>query len=278
MQNRIFRSVALERLSSPEQLDLLMQVTSPRAWIALVGVLVLLSVVVFWGFAGSVPITIRGEGILLRGGSGITSITAPADGIVSDIYVGIEDVVESGQVIARIQQTDVAENIPVRTTFSGRILEILAAQDVLVQLGQPMLVIEPSTGEDFEAILYLPASDGKRVQPGQKVQLLPSTVRAEEVGVMQGWVTSVGEFPESKESMSRLLDNQSLIDYFFNTTNNAPIEVRVMLIPSRTTPTGYQWTTPQGPDTELRSGTLTVGTIILSEQAPINLIFSGLAQ
>ncbi|MEY4095680.1 MAG: hypothetical protein RLZZ53_2879, partial [Acidobacteriota bacterium] len=35
---KIFRKVALDRLASPEQLDLLMEVTSPRSWIALVAV------------------------------------------------------------------------------------------------------------------------------------------------------------------------------------------------------------------------------------------------
>ena len=39
----IFRKVALERLSSPEQLDQLMQVTSPKGWLALAGLGALLA-------------------------------------------------------------------------------------------------------------------------------------------------------------------------------------------------------------------------------------------
>ena len=37
-KTNLFREVAVNRLSSPEELDNLLQVTSPRGWIALAGV------------------------------------------------------------------------------------------------------------------------------------------------------------------------------------------------------------------------------------------------
>ncbi|HLM66603.1 MAG TPA: hypothetical protein VK358_03705, partial [Longimicrobium sp.] len=65
-KKEIFRSVALERLSSPEQLDQLMQVTTPRGWLLLVGVGALLATALVWGLLGSVPERIAGQGILIR--------------------------------------------------------------------------------------------------------------------------------------------------------------------------------------------------------------------
>src|SRR5689334_557222 len=114
MQNRLFRRSALERLPSPEKLDLLMQVTAPRAWIALRGMTVLIATIVVWGFTGSVTITVSGGGILLRGGAGITGITAPNAGLLNDIYVASGEEIESGQVIARVQQENTGETVPVR--------------------------------------------------------------------------------------------------------------------------------------------------------------------
>lgn len=275
MQNRLFRRSALERLSSPERLDLLMQVTSPRAWIILLGIGILLGALVIWGFTGSIPITVSGEGILLRGGAGITSVTAPIAGLLSDIYVNVKEEVESGQVIARLQREDTGETVPVRSTFTGRIIEIVVSKDAFLRTGQQMMTIEPiSQDNDLEAIIYLTATEGKKVAPGMQVQILPGTVRAEEVGVMLGWVTAVGEFPESRDSMNRVLENDELTDFFFDTTDNAPIEIRVQLVPARNI-TGYKWTTPNGPNTEIRSGTLASATIILRQQSPVNLIFSG---
>ena len=42
MDKTIFREAALERLSSPEELDRLMQITTPRGWLALIATGILL--------------------------------------------------------------------------------------------------------------------------------------------------------------------------------------------------------------------------------------------
>ncbi len=274
-QQRLFRRTALERLSSPEQLDLLMQVTSPRAWVTLLGLVLILSALAVWGFVGSIPTVVTGEAILLTGGASITSVAAPVTGLLTDIYVNVKDPVVLNQVIARIRQND-GISLPIVSPVSGRVIEILASSGDFLSQGETLLSIEPSGNDtDLQAIIYLSATDGKKVAPGMQVQIVPATVRAEEVGVMLAWIVSVDEFPESTRSMNQILQNQDLTDYFFNATEGAPIEVRADLIPARNTPTGYKWTTPLGPDTEIRSATLAQATIIIREQAPINLILGG---
>ncbi|NJR12959.1 hypothetical protein HC776_03700 [bacterium] len=194
MQNQLFRRSALERLSSPEQLDSLMQVTTPRAWIAVLGLLVILVVFGVWGFTGSIQIVTSGRGLLLKGGQGNDTINAPASGLLNDLYVDVNDIVGAGEIIARIEN-DAGEIVPVRTLTGGRILETLVSSNEKIEDGQTMVIIEP-TGEDveLEAIFYLPTSEGKKVRPGMSVQVQPDTVSVEESGVMRGWVTSVGEF------------------------------------------------------------------------------------
>jgi HlyD family secretion protein len=57
-KSTIFRKESLERLSSPEQLDQLMQVVNPRSWLPLatIGSLVVLGLI--WSLIGRIPITI----------------------------------------------------------------------------------------------------------------------------------------------------------------------------------------------------------------------------
>lgn len=109
-KKEIFRSVALERLSSPEQLDQLMQVTTPRGWMLLVGVGALLATALGWGVLGSVPERIAGQGILIRSG-GVLEVEASGDGRVTDVAVRVGDVVSEGQVVARIQRQDLVLRI-----------------------------------------------------------------------------------------------------------------------------------------------------------------------
>ncbi|HYG62449.1 MAG TPA: biotin/lipoyl-containing protein, partial [Thermoanaerobaculia bacterium] len=98
----IFRKVALERLSSPEQLDQLMQVTNPRGWLALAALGALLLTAVFWGVFGSIPTEAAGEGILLRRG-GVSNLVAPESGQVQEILVAVGDEIQKGQVVARLR-------------------------------------------------------------------------------------------------------------------------------------------------------------------------------
>ena len=99
----IFRKKALERLSSPEQLDQLIQVTNPQGWLALSALVVLLLGALTWGVFGSVPTSAAGEGILLRSG-GVSDLVSIGSGQVEDILVAVGDVVEKGQTVARVRQ------------------------------------------------------------------------------------------------------------------------------------------------------------------------------
>ena len=66
VQNKLFRKVALDRLSSPEQLDQLMKITSPRAWLALIAIAILLAAGGLWAVFGRIPEEASGNGVLIN--------------------------------------------------------------------------------------------------------------------------------------------------------------------------------------------------------------------
>jgi regulator of replication initiation timing len=109
-KKKIFREVSLERLSSPEQLDQSIQIVSPKGWLTIIGIGVLLLAVLLWGFFGSIPINIFGHGIIMYG-EGIFSIISRGEGIVEEIFVNIGDNVNKGQTIAKITQTGLMDTI-----------------------------------------------------------------------------------------------------------------------------------------------------------------------
>ena len=67
MQEKLFRKVALDRLSSPDQLDQLMKITNPRGWLALFALIALTATALAWLFLGYVPVKGDGHGVLSRG-------------------------------------------------------------------------------------------------------------------------------------------------------------------------------------------------------------------
>ncbi|QHW32310.1 NHLP bacteriocin system secretion protein [Paenibacillus rhizovicinus] len=103
MKTDVFRKVSVERLSSPEQLDTLMKVTSPRGWLALAALGVLLAAAIVWGFAGTMSTKITSQGVLIRPG-GLQTIFVDSGGTLTDIRVVENDYVHKGDVVARVEQ------------------------------------------------------------------------------------------------------------------------------------------------------------------------------
>jgi len=99
----IFRKVALERLSSPEQLDQLLQVTDAKGWLALAALAALLVAALGWGIFGTVPTEASGTSILIRSG-GVSDVVSTGSGQVAEVLVGVGDTVAKGTVVARIRQ------------------------------------------------------------------------------------------------------------------------------------------------------------------------------
>jgi HlyD family secretion protein len=408
----IFRKVALERLSSPEQLDQLVQVTDPRGWLALTGLVALLLAAISWGIWGSIPTEAQGEGILLRQG-GVSALVSAANGQVEEILVSVGDSIEKGQPVAKIRQeillrqiqdnrsklaalrseyadagrfageqkrlrardlaqqranlersiegtkealvllqervdaeksllddglitkqaflttqqtlstkrdelasqrlelnglqlkgleadqqldqqlevrqaairdldlatreldAQLGENVNVRSPYSGRVLEIVADRGAVVSPGSPLLSVEVLS-EDLMAVLFVPASAGKKVQKGMAVRVAPSSVKREEFGALLGRVIWVAEFPSSSRGMTRLLGNEALVTKLME--QGPPIQVNVALTRDAATPTGYRWSSSRGPNLKISSGTLASGDIVVKKDRPIRLVIPTLRE
>ena len=99
----MFRKAALDKLASPEQLDVLMEVTSPRNWALVYGMGGLILLVIAWSIFGTIPTKVAGQGILIRGDA-VLAVTSLATGQITAMKVAAGDRIEVGQIIAEIGQ------------------------------------------------------------------------------------------------------------------------------------------------------------------------------
>ena len=109
-QEQLFRKAALERLSTPERLDQLMHVTTPKGWMALIALSALIVVALIWGIFGNVPTQVSGLGILIRTG-GVFDIETQGSGAITEIYVGVGDQIKKGDVVARVALPELLDQI-----------------------------------------------------------------------------------------------------------------------------------------------------------------------
>ncbi len=110
--SRIFRKVALERMSSPEQLDQLLHVTTAKSWLALMALIALLGAGAAWGYMGQLTTKVSGEGVLIRSG-GVQSVVPLGAGQILDIRVHVGDQISVGQVIGTLAQPAFVEKIKI---------------------------------------------------------------------------------------------------------------------------------------------------------------------
>jgi HlyD family secretion protein len=366
---QLFRKAALDRLASPEQLDVLMRVTSPRAWTALAAVGVVLVLVVLWGFFGTVSTKVDGTGMLIPG-EGLLSVTAGSQGRLIDILVEVGDSVSQGEVIARLSQdalelrirnkreeldeaiaqaqergtggdvtaglyaelkaqqsrlesqreslskglitrstvlateqriTQIRQQIrgeqdrrtgqenrvdatrrqldelerereastEVKSPFAGRVIEVVATTGDLVAGGSRLVTMESFEG-DLTAVFYVSATEGKKVKEGMEVRVAPATVKPEEYGFMMAEVISVGDYPESPESLMRTLRNQNIVGAL--TGDGAPFQVVAQLHKDESTQSGFRWSSASGPPVQVFSGTPLSAKVTVEERRPISYV------
>jgi HlyD family secretion protein len=148
-------------------------------------------------------------------------------------------------------------------------VEIKISAGSVLTIGTPVVLIEDE-GARLEAVIYIPAEQGKNVKPGFQVRVAPSTVKREEFGTMVGTVLDVSDFPVTPQGMTAVLHNEQLVKLFSH--DGAPYAVAVSLQQDKSTASGYRWAVGQGPEIHLSSGTLAQAEITTRNRRPLDLV------
>jgi hypothetical protein len=310
MNQNIYRKVSIDRLSSPEQLDRLIIVTSSRLWIALLAVASILVAAIIWGVTGSISTNISGDGMLITSG-GTTEICSSCEGQISDIRVVAGDYIEEGEIVARMSQNDLVDEITILmrkmeglkasgtdesvildyeqqvtalkdklaetsviiSQKAGRVIEVNAAIGDKVELGTSVVSIvdEDKDEDDLMAVFYVPVASGKKLKAGMKAKISPSIVQEEEYGCILGRVVSVSEYPVSVKTAEQKLGNSKIAESYAG--NDVCLEVLAELEVNKKTDSGYRWTTEGGPPLKLENGTVCSAFVIVDTQRPIEMVF-----
>jgi HlyD family secretion protein len=176
----LFRKASVDRLSSPEQLDQLMHVTSARGWIALAAAGLMLAVGVAWGIVGRIRETVSGPGMLIKTG-GVFEVVPTAGGRVVDLSVDVGDIVREGQVVARIAQPDLTDKLQ---DAKAQLLALRAEHAQLVRFSRHGATLDSTYGAQQHDNVTQSLQSAQR-----ELGLLKDRVTNEEQLVAQGLLT-----------------------------------------------------------------------------------------
>lgn len=172
----------------------------------------------------------------------------------------------------RLKNNQLTNQSQIISPYSGNIIDMSVNNGDIFNSGATLIMIENQdyNKNDLIALVYLNANEGKKIKPGMKVYIAPSTAAAEEFGYIVGNVKYVSKYAQTESGMNRVLRNQKLLEEL--SRDGLPMLVEVKLLTDTSTFSKYKWTTGKGPEIEIVSGTLIKGSIITTSKKPISFV------
>lgn len=173
----------------------------------------------------------------------------------------------------------IANETSVRSTEYGIVSELKEFPGDLVRFDTPLISLLPvdESFSDFRpgstrlvAAVFVSAKDGKKVQPGMPVLVDPTSVRRDVYGSIRGTVTKTSDVAASPEQMRHMLRNDDLVRKL--TAEGPPFLITVELERDPKTPSGFRWTSSEGPDAQVTAGTLLEAKVTTERESVLGLI------
>lgn len=240
--------------------------------IALVGLCVVVVGILVWTFFGRVPQTVSGLGYVVPVG-GYTEVGTQVDGLVSSVEVEPGQSVRAGEEVVRVAAADGGSAVEsILSPVDGTVIEVVALPGRITDPGDPMLYLQP-TGAPLLVKGFVSTSEAETIRVGMPALVSPADApRSAQYGAILGTVTALTPTPVTPERALFIVGgNSSLVDYFLGQGPVIEATVELQLDPS--TPSGYAWSVGQGPDIQIRAGTLSRVTLVVRD-APVVSWFS----
>ncbi|MFM8321266.1 MAG: HlyD family efflux transporter periplasmic adaptor subunit [Chloroflexota bacterium] len=271
MPGLTFRPQALAKLTSPEQLDQLIRVTTLPGWLALAGLACLLAPLLAWGVWGSLETRLAAQGVLLPVG-GLCLVSAPQDGLVDQAHTWLGEQIEPGQMVMTLRSAQTGALQEVVSRCGGVVMDLPVQAGQPVEHGQELLMVEPA-GPVLEAVVYVPLEQAYSLAPGMAARFAPAGTQAAGNGYLLGEVRWVGQYPVDPQALGQSLGSQSLAQVFLQSGPLVEVHINLTDLAGQ-----YHWSLAHSAGRPLHSGTLGEVSILLDRRAPVELVFPQLNQ
>ena len=115
--------------------------------------------------------------------------------------------------------------------------------------------------------VFMDAADAKRVRSGMDLRVAPDSVEVARYGAALGSVLEVSTYPVTPDQAEALLGNATLAERLAGSGRAVLLIGR--LTTSDHTPSGYAWTTSQGPPDAIGPGTTLTASVTVEHRRPI---------
>lgn len=270
----LYRKSSLERISSPEQLDKVLRVTSPMSWLALLGITMIIVVTVIWSFVGVIPETITAKGIV-SSVVGSNSIYSTDGGTVVSVRVHSGDMVHIGDAVMTYRNAS-GDVVTVFSDQVGTVAALPVKNGDTFSPGKDVIRVSPKlTQADQMVVCYVPLAKAKRLERGMTVNITLDALDSNSYGHMEARIVNIDAYATPKEGMESVIGSGNYLESTF-TKDGAVVAVACELYPGEGTVSGYYWSNAKGTGVNVQNGSLVSAKIVIDEVPPITKLFSKL--
>lgn len=271
----LYRKSSLERISSPEQLDKVLKVTSPMSWLALVGITVIVIVTVIWSVIGTIPVTITTKGIV-SSPVGSNAVYTQEAGTVVSVRVRVGDELHLGDPVLTYKNAS-NEIITIYSDQVGTVANIVANNGDSMTPGNEVIRVSPFAQGAQIIVCYVPLAQAKKLERGMQVNISLDSLDSSSYGNMVARIINIDAYATSTDGMAGVIGaNNNLASTFAQ--DGAVVAVACELYPDSNTSSGYYWSNEKGGEVTVTNGSLITAKIVTEEVAPITKLFSKLSE
>jgi HlyD family secretion protein len=173
------------------------------------------------------------------------------------------------------------------SAYRGTVIDLMITEHALVEKGAVAALLRPEGPVDppMEAIVFVPAGLGKKIQESDEVEVSPDTIRRQEHGFVHGVVSKISELPATEAAMLAELKHKNLVSSFAGQYSGQvllfihvdlkeepgarePARVARLRIKNR-----LAWSSSSGARQNVSTGTLCAASIVVERQPLIVLAF-----
>ena len=273
---QLYRKSALDKISSPEQLDKTLKVTSPVSWLVLIGITLIVVVAVIWSFFGYIPVTVSGNGIISSPVS-TNAIYSSDSGTIVAVLVHAGTELHLGDPILRYQ----TGNNDIRDLLSdqvGMVSEVLINNGDSITQGNEVVRVSPNTNGNQVAVCYIALGQKDKITRGDEAYVYIDAIDSQTYGHLYARVINIDSHASSAAGMGYVLGKDNALVNNLQ-QNGAVAAVTCEFYRDDESVSGYQWSSgDKAADQGVKNGA-SVNVKILTERVhPITKLFSKLKE
>lgn len=273
LNNEQFNKEALKNAFTPEGLDEIVQITHPRGWIALIGLLLFFVAIILWGFFGEIVSTVSAPCIIYPKTGGPIFLDSPAPGLILNLAAKPETQVAANTPLLTIQNSQSATVI--KSPMAGELISYMVRSGQYLSSARDYglayaLFLPYNEDSALVAEVFVPLKYGKMIENGMSVQIALAQANPQQYGYLLGEVTNTSAYPQTETALNNDLENGYLANMM--SANGAPYKTTVTLQHNPKIPGQYLWSKSGNENMKVSPGSLCSANIIIAKSTPISLI------